>query len=316
MPASDDPAIRSPSTAPVSLARKGMYSARLVAEYAGRRHDDTAIGALLEDIHEYSAVLERHGGTELSRARAFEIGYGARPYRLIALIGMGVDARGVDAEVPILRGSPGEYARALRANGVERVAKSLVRRGLFDRRERRQFGAALAARGYRVTVRPERFLVGDAGDADLDRGSLDLVYSEDVFEHIAPASLERLLAKMAGWLAPAGLALIRPNVFTGITGGHLLEWNRRSFLTGRARRTGPWDHLKQGDLLTNTYLNRLQRADYRELFTRHFEILEETVKLADLGRDLLTPELRTELAGFSDEELFSNQVLFVLRPRV
>jgi hypothetical protein len=30
---------------------------------------------------------------------------------------------------------------------------------------------------------------------------------------------------------------------------------------------------------------------------------------------LLTREARADLAGWSDDELFSNQVLFVLRPR-
>ena len=55
---------------------------------------------------------------------------------------------------------------------------------------------------------------------------IDLVCSEDVFEHIRLSSLERLVPRMAAWLAPHGIALIRPNVFTGITGGHLVEWSR------------------------------------------------------------------------------------------
>ena len=43
--------------------------------------------------------------------------------------------------------------------------------------------------------------------------------------------------------------------------------------------------------------------------------LAEEVTLPDLGRELLTPELRQRLADYPDEELFSNQVRFVLRPR-
>ena len=138
-----------------------------------------------------------------------------------------------------------------------------------------------------------------------------------MFEHIAADGLRRLVPRMARWLKPSGIAVIRPNVFTGITGGHLVEWKPRTLLApnGRERRTEPWLHLLSEDFKTNTYLNRLTRADFRALFSEHFEILAEDVTLPDLGRDLLTPELRERLAHYPDEELFSNQVRFVLRPR-
>ena len=45
----------------------------------------------------------------------------------------------------------------------------------------------------------------------------------------------------------------------------------------------------------------------------HFELLEERVKYPDLGREYYTPEVAAELGDFSEEELFSNCVLFVLR---
>ena len=45
--------------------------------------------------------------------------------------------------------------------------------------------------------------------------------------------------------APDGLALVCPNIFTGITGGHRLDWNRFSFTRPHPRRhTPPWDHLR------------------------------------------------------------------------
>jgi hypothetical protein len=40
------------------------------------------------------------------------------------------------------------------------------------------------------------------------------------------------------------------------------------------------------------------------------------VSLPDLGRDELTPAVAEELRAIPEEELFSNQVRFVLRPRV
>ena len=40
---------------------------------------------------------------------------------------------------------------------------------------------------------------------------------------------------------------------------------------------------------------------------------EETPLMPELGRRYLTPDLRRELASYTEEELFSNKVRFVLR---
>lgn len=273
---------------------------------------------VVSDLRRYDALLNEHAGRGLSDASVFEVGFGPRPYRLLWLRAMGVDVRGVDAEVPVLTGRPSELRAAFLTNGWERTTKSFVRRALFDWRENLAFRRALSGAGLRPPrVERDRLIVADATKLELPPGRLDLIYSEDVFEHLRPEGLRDLIPRMAKWLKCDGLALIRPNVFTGITGGHLVEWNRRSLLTGsrRTRRTGPWDHLHVQPFHTNTYLNRLHRAQYRRLFSEHFDILDEEVALPDLGRDLLTPEMRLRLADYPDEELLSNQVRFVMRPR-
>lgn len=268
-----------------------------------------------EDVEAYRQLLDRYGAKRLEDARVLEIGYGARPFRLIALQSMDIDAEGVDAEVPILEGRLSEFRAALRVNGFERVIKSSIRRVLFDPREHRQFTASLRARGFAEKIDRRRFHVADAAAFE-SRADYDLIISEDVFEHVASGSLAALLPKMASWLAPGGIALIRPNIFTGITGGHALDWSRNSFWLPNPRRTTePWDHLRSRQHTSNTHLNRLTRRDYRELFSTHFDILEEDVSLPGLGREFLTGEVARELSDWPEEELFSNQVRMVLRPR-
>jgi hypothetical protein len=304
-----------PSTAPVPLRRKVAVSFELLRDYAARTREPVDFGPLFADLDAYDELLRAHAGRALADARVLEIGYGARPYRLVALISMGVDAFGVDAESPILRGSLAEYRTAFRTNGLERVAKSLVRHTLFDARERKAFREELARRGRDVRIEAGRFEIADAANLVVPEGSLDLIFSEDVFEHVGQDSLTTLVPLMARWLKPDGLALIRPNIFTGITGGHLVEWYRRSLATGRSRRRSePWDHLRGQRIQPNTFLNRLWRRDYRELFGTHFEILDEQVALPDLGREYLTGAAARELEAVPEEELFSNQVRFVLRP--
>ncbi|HKX11306.1 MAG TPA: methyltransferase domain-containing protein [Stellaceae bacterium] len=269
-------------------------------------------------IAEYRAALAQHGGKRLEDSRVLEIGFGQRPWRLCWLASLGVDVTGIDLDRPVLRGTPGEYARIFREHGAERALKSLVRGLLFDRRERRALARTVAAETGRPFVLPvDRMYVSDAAAETFWRGlpPLDFIYSEDVFEHIPRAALERIVPAMAHALGPGGLAFIRPCVFTGITGGHDPEWYAHTLAEPRQRRSDPWEHLRRDRFPADTFLNRLTRADYRRLFVEHFEILEESVALPDLGRELLTPDVRKELAQYDEDELLSNNVLFLLRPK-
>jgi hypothetical protein len=309
-------ASRTPSSARgIGLRHKISENLTLARNYLREAQKEPDLSWIFSDLAEYDRLLRLYSSKSLVSARVLEIGYGARPYRLIALLSLGTDAWGVDAEVPILRGSMREYLAALRTNGLERVVKSLVRRTLFDRAERVAFRAEVERRAGTLRIDAGRFLVSDAAALDLETGSFELVISEDTFEHIAAPSLEALLPKMARWLKSDGVALIRPNIFTGITGGHLREWSRGSLsdYSGR-RKSDPWEHLREDRYPPDTFLNRFTRADYRRMFRRHFEILEENVTLPNLGREFFTGDVARELARFPEEELFSNQVRFVLRP--
>jgi SAM-dependent methyltransferase len=307
----------SPSVAHgVSLARKLSEGRALLGEYRDRARDGYEFQKLFADVAQYEGLLRAHAGISLQEARVFEIGFGARPHRQLILQSMGIDARGVDAEVPVLSGRPSEFVAMARRNALERGAKSLVRFALFDSRERTALNQALARHGLLPRLDPARLVVADAGALELEAGSVDLIFSEDVFEHIARDTLQALVPKIARWLRPGGVALIRPNIYTGITGGHLLEWSRRAVRDPHRRRNSePWEHLRRRRVEANTHLNRMTRADYRRLFASSFVIHQELVTQPDLGRAYLDERARAELAQWPDEELFSNQTLFVLGRR-
>ncbi len=280
------------------------------------RHPQEEIQRIFADFAEYRELLATHSSVALETAQILEVGFGARPLRLLSLTSMGMAAQGVDIERPVLTGSVAEFWQIFQTNGAERAIKSILRFVGFDWWERRRLHQHLQQLGYGLTVQPDRFRVGDAAQLDIPSQSLDLIYSEDVFEHIPVAALQDLVPKMANWLKPQGLALIRPNIFTGITGGHLAEWFPQALDHAKLRRRSePWEHLRQQRFPENTYLNRVSRSQFRQLFSTHFDILEERVKQPDLGQEFLSAAVRSELADYPDEELFSNLVLFVLRPK-
>ncbi len=303
------------SSGHVDFRQKWRQAIALLAmrrDKASRKH---YIEGILTQIDSLRSTYERLTGRAFAEARVFEIGFGAQPFRLIALMSMGIHVRGIDLDMPMLRFSPRDLTRILARNGFERAMKTGVRSLLFDRRDYGDLKSALQKRGYEMRVNNADLLVGDAATFDFGTETLDLVFSQDVFEHIPRDGIENILSRLATRLAPGGLALITPNIFTGITGGHLPEWYWDSEDNLSPRRSEPWEHLRKKRFQANTWLNRLSRRDYRELFSRHFEILEENVQEPNLGRHRLTPDIKAELAHWPDEELFSNTVQFVLRPK-
>lgn len=162
----------------------------------------------------------------------------------------------------------------------------------------------------------KRLIVGNAAEEmnwPNSSNSIDLVVSDGVFEHIPRQDLTKLIDVMADKLSKDGIAIIKPMVFTGIAGGHDLEWYPYKANQEIHRRSSPWEHLRQNRYPADTYLNCLTRQEYRDLFRRRFEILEEEVTIPWLGAKFMTREIRQELSNLSDDELFSNEVAFVLR---
>ena len=151
----------------------------------------------------------------------FEVGYGRRPDRLVALISQGVEASGADVCAPLFETVPIQILKTIRLNGIESAARSLGRYVLFDLVRRRQFVQELSRRGHQLRIESRRFLVQDISTLELPDGQLDMIFSEDVFEHIPEVDLQVIVPKISHWLKPTGIALIRPGLFTSIWGGHL-----------------------------------------------------------------------------------------------
>ena len=134
--------------------------------------------------------------------------------------------------------------------------------------------------------------MGDAGEFDFSAAlpkPIEFVFSEDVFEHIPSESLVRLLANLKRCMSADGVAVFRPNVFTGITGGHLTEWYGSAVEQRDPRttvRSEPWEHLRKKRFVANTYLNKLRLGEYREMISKEFEIREESRENPTLGQTI------------------------------
>jgi SAM-dependent methyltransferase len=309
--------MKSSSSAGVSIYAKLREGISLFIMHLQRRRR-TDFSAFDEMVSEYDNILWRYRNKRLSACKVLEIGFGARPFRLFWLFNIGIDVRGVDLDQPLVTFSARLLFMIWQKNGLERAIKSAVRYFLSDRREFQGMCKALKVRRCidPKYVPSERLLIADAATPELWKvvGKFDFIYSEDVFEHIPPADLSALVVHMAEALRPNGLALIRPMVFSGICGGHILEWFPHTIDMPRHRHTEPWEHLRRKRVRANTYLNELRRTEFIKIFETQFKILVNESTQPDLGRQYLNEEVRRELAEYNDSELFSNQVLFILEP--
>jgi SAM-dependent methyltransferase len=234
-------------------------------------------------LWESTSSLLREGGSVL------EVGCGSRPGTLLLHHTAGTPALGIDYDTPALNwmGLLGQ----LRANGPERMAKTLVRRTLFDRRYYRRltelYGAPL-----RMDVDARRM---DARSLALPDASFDLVYSSAVFEHID--GIDLAVAEIARVLRPGGTAWIGVHLYPSLSGGHVLAWADPS---RPPASPPPWDHLRGRTHPTHVYLNGLRADDYLDVFRRHLTVANHRYIVE--GEDLVTDEI-VEETGYSREDL-------------
>ncbi len=312
--------LRSASSRPdVGLKTRLREAVALASMHLRKRSSAEDFHDIDQCVRDYQDAAQRYCGRSLTTLRCFEIGYGARPVLMTWLHSLGVNVRGIDLDAPMIGLDLSQISTTWRRNGCERAAKSMARELLVGNGERRALAAAFERHhpGRELVVPVERMLVGDASDASAwkDVGTLDLIYSNDVFEHIPLDRMPAVLANMAGTLKEDGVAIIRPHLFTGIAGGHDVEWYPHTLAQARRRRSEPWEHLRQDRFPANTYLNRARERDYRCLFEVDFEIIDARRSGQELGARFLTAEIEQELNAFSREELLTNQMTFVLRPK-
>jgi hypothetical protein len=164
-------------------------------------------------VDEYREQTQRHLGKELSDLKIVEVGFGARPRRTSWLYSMGCNVFGIDLEAPLLRLQVSQLVRVYKTNGLERALKSAGRQLITGQKNWRDLAAYFHRLhpGRDFQIPKDRLIVGDAAEAATWRGleKVDLVYSEDVFEHIPIDVIPRVLKQMSCAMTPSGIALIR-----------------------------------------------------------------------------------------------------------
>ncbi len=240
-----------------------------------------------------------------------EVGCGQWMANVKLFSAMGNTVFAVDPELPprSLFGYPDFIRQCGWQRGIKTGLNELLFRRRFDRRLEQLAGLRFGPAGDRLfRVQGEALPIADE--------SVDAVFSDNVFEHIA--DVRAVTAEVRRVLKPGGVAYIIVHPFAAWSGGHHLDIMVHS---GDKRAAGntripPWDHLRENRVPSGVYLNRLREADYRAIFTAVFPDLEEET-VGPEGEEHLSRDIEAELAerGFTRRELLTSKLVYTGRKR-
>lgn len=236
--------------------------------------------------------------------RAVDVGCGLLQWQTIMLHSQGANVTGIDLEYVRSDRRPDKYWRIWRRNGLERAVKTVF----WDYTFRSRYLSALKKQSPFPLVTQGLDLRQHTADRlPFDDGTVDLVVSHEVFEHIAdvPAAVQEIRRV----LRPGGLVYVNIHLFPSISGGHHMAWKYPD--TEPAEKVPPWDHLRDRQYPHHpSWLNELREKDYRPIFEQAFQTLVWEPSVYE-GHTQLTPEIEAELSDYSRDELLKKGVIIL-----
>ncbi|MCB2187213.1 MAG: class I SAM-dependent methyltransferase [Deltaproteobacteria bacterium] len=245
---------------------------------------------------------------DLRGSRILDLGCGKTFWLTLLLHSWGAQVTGIDTEAVEPGKNLGKYLGLWKTNGPERAARTLVWDFIFAGPYYRELAkyAPFPLNFRNVDVRAqgiEEFRTPD--------GSLDLVVSHEVFEHLPDVPLA--LDQVRRMLKPTGLTYIYVHNFASLSGGHHIAWKYPD--TEPSTEVPPWDHLREKRFPDiPSWINGWRERDYRRAFAERFEIVD-WFPLAREGEKLLTPAIQAELADYSADELLTKGFVVIARPK-
>lgn len=274
-----------------------------------REHAGCAWGGAATYKHRFidlKSLYTRFTGKE-KPDRILEVGCGQRAVMPILFGLHGIEAFGIDVEVPTNKIDLSTIARIVRLNGVERALKSVMRHVLFDKRFFRELATTFGVDSLsspHVHIR-----VKDCAEMDFPDNHFDFLFSFAVLEHVQnPAQAIRQINRV---LHRDGIGKVSVHLFPSLSGGHCMAWQQVA--TNASRKVAPWDHLLDNQYPSNVFLNKLSLKEYDILFSNYTDVLERSVTRE--GETFLSVAPRSLLQKYTEEDLITSGVTYIFRKK-
>ena len=163
--------------------------------------------------------------------------------------------------------------------------------------------------GLPIRDHDQTLICGDVSYLPFPGNTFDLVTSVAAFEHFVAVPI--VVAELRRVLRPGGVVYVRIHPFTCPSGGHNVRITEIP-LRRLPRNVDPWDHLRKRRLSFHVPLNEWRPKQYLAEFQKKFAVLKHYCAMRE-GEHLLTPEIESELSGYSRDELTCGAYVIVAR---
>lgn len=247
--------------------------------------------------------IERKLGKPLCNLHILEVGVGQGMERS-RYFGIRNSVVGMDLDIIPVGIDPVAYLEMIRKNGVGRFFKTVGRKMIIAGPNQRGWEKAT---GERALKNPE-LCYGDICEIAPETDFFDVVMSWSVFEHLLDP--HTALLNMIKALRSGGVLFMSIHLFTANNGHHDI----RAF-TGDEDVLPPWGHLRPStkDLIEpSSYLNKWTLGQWRDLVSEIMPGCEEFLETQNQKYvPLMNEEIRSELAKYTNEELYTVDVIYV-----
>lgn len=272
-----------------------------------RKQSDTSMLALYKFVQESEQRIQQQLGKKVENLRILEIGPGQGLERA-RYFGRKNEVTGMDLDVIPVGFDLKSYGQMLQENGIGRVVKSVGRRLLVGRANDTAWASLLGVEKFKNP----QLIHGNICDEVLAIGQFDVIMSWSVFEHLP--NPQQAIQNVMNLLKPGGVFYISLHLYTANNGHHDI----RAF-TGDEDTLPLWGHLRPTTaqlIAPSAYLNKWRLAEWRQLFATeapaHQEILE-AFEAYERFQPRMTDNLRSELAEYTDEELYTINAVYTWR---
>lgn len=186
--------------------------------------------------------------------------------------------------------------------------KQRLKRGKYVKAWRRTTEAYYAALAYEVGLKLNwkklKINLADLRRLDFADYNFNAVLCCHHLQH-AP-DVAGLLAEVARILKPGGLFLADIKPYPSLSGGF------------NSAATSPWEHVRRANPTprpTKPILNKWREAQYRAALEQYFILKTWLTEQDQAAAAILTPDLRDELADYSEEELTRKEIVFLARKK-
>jgi glycosyltransferase involved in cell wall biosynthesis len=205
-----------------------------------------------------------------------------------------------------------KYLAVFHYDGMHVAVKSLFRDIFFLARFKKKLSSAVQQSIENPKI---AFILASAENIPFPDNHFDVIFSHDTFEHIT--NIEKAISECARVVKPNGIIYISVNPYTSISGSHHPKWFSPD--SNPPEDIPPWFHLR-GNCDKFAWpldygLNKYKLADYRKVFTKYVDILNEFSDKVE-GAGFLTEQIRQELKQFSEDELLVSTKTFLMRKPV